>query len=109
MLTLHFNQFLPLCMSLSYFVLLPPPDKFANTPFDAYASIPELDSEGEESDDDEYRPQRDVEATRGLVGGSLKPAHLSTAEKLALARPLVVRYMLPLFLVYLAGTRLRLL
>lgn len=102
-------QFLPLCMAVTYFLLLPRPEAFAS-PLDSYAAVPLLDSDGEESEDDETIPT--VES--GLVAQALgsraiplkeaKAAHLTRREKLALARPLVVRYMMPLFFVYLAGT-----
>lgn len=102
-------QFLPLCMTVTYFLLLPRPAAFA-TPSDAYAAVPLLDSDGEESEDDDLIPT--VES--GLVAQALgarvislkeaKTAHLTRREKLALARPLAVRYMMPLFFVYLAGS-----
>ena len=58
---------------------------------DSYASLPVFDV-------DEDEPEED------LVEVETKEEHLSTSEKIQIARPLLVRYMLPLFFVYLAGT-----
>jgi battenin len=100
------TQFLPLCMSLTYYVLLPSFSAMTTTPFSAYASIPELedslsDSEDEEDDTADLvgRADREEGYTRRAIAeaGLSKAAHLTTGEKLKLARPLVVRYMLPLF------------
>ena len=88
-------QLLPLFFPLTYFVLLPP--------FQALAV----------SDKGAYRPlstgQDELGSAEGLEGGgvtlsvSLEPdehVRLSTADKVALVKPLVIRYMLPLFAVY---------
>lgn len=98
-------QFLPLCMSLTYYLILPSFTAMTSTPFSAYASIPELeDSLSDSEDDDEAddlvgRADREEGYTRRAIAeaGLTKAAHLTTGEKLRLARPLVVRYMLPLF------------
>jgi battenin len=93
-------QFLPLCMSLTYYVLLPSTLAFSSSPFEAYAFIPDLDSAGEDSDDGEEleRCARSPGLTRRVLSNSgMKHPDLTTEEKLALAKPLVVKYMLPLF------------
>lgn len=87
-------------MSLCFFVLLPPrsrlsPDQESKP---EYAAIPNTDLDEHTTDDldEDTAPMLDNElpATR-LV-------HLTTADKLRLARPLVFPYMIPLFLVYAA-------
>lgn len=57
---------------------------------DAYAALPVFDAEEEETDD--------------VAEIEIQEEHLTAREKIQLARPLLVRYMLPLFFVYLAGT-----
>lgn len=102
-------QVLPLAMSGTYFLLLPPLTAFrSHSPFavasssQPYSALPAdsfPNSEGEEEEElDEQYLEESVE--KGL------PA-LTTAEKIELARPLVRRYMVPLFLVYLAGEQRR--
>lgn len=98
------TQFLPLCMSLTYFLLLPSASTMSSTPFDAYAFVPLLsdDEDDEDSDNDADlagRAGRGLARTNSAIvnGGLSKVPHLTTSEKMALAKPLVVRYMLPLF------------
>lgn len=109
-------QFLPLCMSLTYFFLLPPLSAFtASSPFAASddlqggsSSSPLLRrslSDGEPSADEEEEEDEDEEerlALKELQERETLPS-LTTREKIELARPLVKRFMLPLFFVYLAG------
>ncbi|KAK4048076.1 battenin CLN3 protein [Microbotryomycetes sp. JL221] len=104
-------SFLPLCMSVTYFFLLPSVQKMSETSLTAYDFLPDDDS-----DDDAFSVNGSIDedissgasreegiARRAIAkGGLIKANHLSTADKLRLARPLVVRYMLPLFFVYLA-------
>lgn len=91
-------------MSLTYFLLLPSTSAMSSPSFDAYDFIPSLsDDEDELSDADDESVG--LQAGRGLArtqsaiasGGLTKAPHLSTKEKMALAKPLVLRYMLPLF------------
>lgn len=100
-------------MPMAYFLLLPPPTTRVSS-LGSYASI------GRESDDEDevshLHPEGIVAPARkrsNVDDGTRRrptivlPAtkeHLSGSEKLALARPLVVPYMIPLFFVYLAGT-----
>lgn len=58
---------------------------------DTYAALPVFDIEEEETEE----APAEIE---------IKEQHLTTSEKIRIARPLLVRYMLPLFFVYLAGT-----
>ncbi|ORY90784.1 batten's disease protein Cln3 [Leucosporidium creatinivorum] len=103
-------SFLPLCMSLTFYLLLPSFTAMTTSPFSAYASIPELEDSLSDSDDDDEGADlvggaaREEGYSRRAIAeaGLSKAAHLTTSEKLKLARPLVVRYMLPLFFVYLA-------
>lgn len=90
-------------MSLTYFLLLPSFAAMSSTPFSAYTSIPELDDSLSDSDDGEEdvvagATREEGYSRRAIAEAGLsKAAHLTTREKLKLARPLVVRYMLPLF------------
>ncbi|KAL8279937.1 hypothetical protein RQP46_007787 [Phenoliferia psychrophenolica] len=82
---------LPLGMASTYFFLLPSLETFANV-FQAYDSIPVFDIQDE---NEEEEPEV-------VPAAFLSGIHLTRREKLQLAKPLVVRYMLPLFFVYLA-------
>ncbi|GAA5854004.1 hypothetical protein JCM9279_003759 [Rhodotorula babjevae] len=97
---------LPLCMAASFFLLLPPLSALAPTsPFSVVSSSPyaplrrgDGDPDGDDLDEDE--DELPDEALLEQADAALPS--LTTREKIALARPLAVRYMLPLFLVYLA-------
>ncbi|WAQ85696.1 hypothetical protein PtA15_6A324 [Puccinia triticina] len=80
---LAISSVLPICLSLTYFFLLPPPSQAASPHLDAgYAVVPDTD-----------RPD----------APPLKPPEeLALPDKLRLARPLLIPYMLPLFAVYFA-------
>lgn len=100
-----------MCMSATYFLLLPSYEAMSSPTSAASAAYAELDvddtelSEESASDEEgeEQRPRRRPSGVRtGLLGGKLRGgdaegASLTTADKMRLARPLVVRYMLPLF------------
>ncbi|KAI5481084.1 esterase / lipase [Pseudohyphozyma bogoriensis] len=90
-------SFLPLCMGLTYYFLLPPLSKFVSI-FQAYDSLPVFDIDDSEEDDEEER-EREVASH---ISDEVNSVHLSTKEKFELAKPLVVKYMLPLFFVYMA-------
>ncbi|SGY69905.1 BQ5605_C004g03077 [Microbotryum silenes-dioicae] len=104
-------SFLPLCMALTFYFLLPRVETFASAPFDAYTFVVDED---EDDSDQEHDVEGEGEEEEPQVGEALiqpqaqRPAEegeeitLTTREKLALARPLFRRYMLPLFFVYLA-------
>ncbi|GAA5855539.1 hypothetical protein JCM3766R1_006352 [Sporobolomyces carnicolor] len=100
-------SFLPLCMALTYFFLLPSVASFKPTSLVAssdtpYAALPTLDDDttsdaspllvGEEEDRVLETVERELE----------KVPALTTRQKFDLARPLFARFMLPLFFVYLA-------
>ncbi|GAA6001776.1 amino acid transporter YHC3 [Rhodotorula paludigena] len=102
-------SFLPLCMALTYFLLLPRLSEFASqSPFSTrtssatYSPLPR--GESLFSDDDEDGVIAAATAENEVLAAQLerKLPSLTTREKLELARPLVRRYMLPLFFVYLA-------
>ncbi|CEQ39107.1 SPOSA6832_00612, partial [Sporobolomyces salmonicolor] len=97
--------FLPLCMSLTYFFLLPPLASFHPTSLLSstssaapYSALPTLDS----SENDSEGVCEDDSLMRQVERNLEKLPWLTTREKIALARPLVGRFMLPLFFVYLA-------
>ncbi|SCV72400.1 BQ2448_3937 [Microbotryum intermedium] len=108
-------SFLPLCMALTFYLLLPRVQAFSSAPFDAYTFvIDEDDSDQEENDEEDENDRREEalmhpqgptpsgEAHHRSQAGTGEEIMLTTREKLALAKPLVRRYMLPLFFVYLA-------
>lgn len=83
------TQILPLFMPVTYFFILPPTSGFTS-PLESYSSVPVFDTE---------------EADSPLLVAPTPPLEeiqLTTREKLALARPLLYKFMLPLFFVYLA-------
>jgi battenin len=80
---LGLSSLLPLGMSLAYFIILPPPASFGVSGTATYAPVPSGD-EGE------------------VPEGKMHTEALSLADKLELARPLVLVFMLPLFAVYTA-------
>ncbi|GAA5863940.1 hypothetical protein JCM8547_005287 [Rhodosporidiobolus lusitaniae] len=116
-------SFLPLCMSLTYFLLLPPLSTFrsassafppASSSADPSSSSPLLadpsasdgedvdsapnglaPSSREDEDEEAYLARKELEDRRNTPS-------LTTREKVELARPLVKTFMLPLFFVYLA-------
>lgn len=81
-------------MAWTYHFLLPSLETFASV-FQAYDSIPVFDIEDEEDEEDDGEGHAPLPPEKG--------PHLTRMEKLDLAKPLFVRYMLPLFFVYLAG------
>ncbi|GAA5911345.1 hypothetical protein JCM6882_002352 [Rhodosporidiobolus microsporus] len=115
---------LPLCMALSYFLLLPPLAAFApHSPFStttagssaraaanraAYTPlVGASDSERDDLDDadgaeEELDAQEEEERLVRKAEEKDRSPSLTTREKVELARPLVRRFMLPLFFVYLA-------
>jgi len=107
-------------MSLTYFFLLPPLSAFGPTsPFAAVdsgtedggavggsSSSPLLARDGagvEEGDGDETEEDEEERLAAKELEEKEKLPSLTTREKIELARPLVKRFMLPLFFVYLAG------
>ncbi|KAM0792898.1 hypothetical protein ACM66B_002659 [Microbotryomycetes sp. NB124-2] len=103
-------SFLPLCMSVTYFFLLPSVSAMSESTLAVYDFLPDDDSEddlsetGEEGDDVSSAALREHGNTQRAIanGGLAKASPLTLRDKLTLARPLVFRYMLPLFFVYLA-------
>ncbi|KAG8974866.1 battenin CLN3 protein [Tulasnella sp. 425] len=87
--------FLPFVIPLAYFFLLPPPTAFQGAvgTSAAYAAIPTADLTETPAEEIE---ENDVQASRGPK----IRVTLSVADKLRLVRPLLLKYMLPLFLVY---------
>ncbi|GAA5835382.1 hypothetical protein JCM11251_005219 [Rhodosporidiobolus azoricus] len=109
---------LPVCMALTYFLLLPPLSAFApHSPFSttsasaartasdrtAYTPLvsdPEHEHDGDGDDEVDEREEEERLVRKAEEKDRLPS--LTTREKVGLARPLVVRFMLPLFFVYLA-------
>ncbi|KIO34439.1 hypothetical protein M407DRAFT_16955 [Tulasnella calospora MUT 4182] len=87
--------FLPFVIPLTYFFLLPPATVFQGAvgTSAAYAAIPTADPPETPADEIE---ETEAQATRGPK----IRVSLSAADKLRLVRPILLKYMLPLFLVY---------
>ncbi|KAM0751550.1 batten's disease protein Cln3 [Meredithblackwellia eburnea MCA 4105] len=98
-------SFLPLCMAGTYFLVLPSLDTFASI-FQAYDSLPvfdiEEDNNNDSDDDGESRGTPAIGSDHQGRAKSEDAVHLTRMEKLELAKPLVWKYMVPLFFVYLA-------
>ncbi|KAA1098092.1 battenin CLN3 protein [Puccinia graminis f. sp. tritici] len=87
---LGLSSVLPICLSFTYFFLLPPPSLLPPVTIEArggYAVVPETDQTGLSTE---------------LPALLVKSPELTFAEKLRLAKPLLIPYMLPLFAVYFA-------
>ncbi|SCZ92260.1 BZ3500_MvSof-1268-A1-R1_Chr5-2g07743 [Microbotryum saponariae] len=102
-------SFLPLCMALTFYFLLPRVETFGSAPFDVYTFVVDEDDLDQEDDVEGEREEEDSQVGEALIQPQAqRPAEegeeitLTTREKLALAKPLFKRYMLPLFFVYLA-------
>ncbi|GAA6048139.1 hypothetical protein JCM3770_003680 [Rhodotorula araucariae] len=100
---------LPLAMAATFFLLLPPlaaltpaPPFARATSAATYAPLSTGEAAGEDSSDDGEADEDDLPDEALLERADALLPHLTTSEKLALARPLVKKYMLPLFFVYLA-------
>ncbi|KAG9034439.1 battenin CLN3 protein [Tulasnella sp. JGI-2019a] len=90
---------LPFIIPLTYFFILPPTSKFAGprSSSAAYSAVPTADpAEAEE--------EEDVADTDSITTATAKPRApvvvLTFADKVRLVKPLVLKFMLPLFLVY---------
>ncbi|GAA5976819.1 hypothetical protein JCM5350_007257 [Sporobolomyces pararoseus] len=105
-------SFLPLCMALTYFLLLPSFNSFqtssslsSETPYstltqdtnnsDTSPLLEEEEEQGEETENDDRIAKQLMEKRDKLPS-------LTRREKFELAKPLFFRFMLPLFFVYLA-------
>ncbi|KZT08122.1 batten disease protein Cln3 [Laetiporus sulphureus 93-53] len=90
------SSVLPLTIPLTYFLLLPRPSSFTTTSAQVpYAPIPTEEALMDEGAQEEYvETAEEVEAFKYIVA-------LSAKDKWRLVRPLVGRYMVPLFCVYL--------
>lgn len=98
LLCLLATQFLPLLFPFTYYYVLPPWDALHTTGPAPYQALSTGEDEASTSSDIERAPPSENDALA-------KPGHpevyLTPREKLDLLKPLVVRYMLPLCLVYI--------
>ncbi|KAH9815122.1 batten's disease protein Cln3 [Melampsora americana] len=86
---LGLSSILPICLSLVYFFLLP-------------FSLKECSNEGSEVTTNGYTALNNDEDEVAVSNHNLKKTPLTLREKLRLARPLFLPFMLPLFTVYFA-------
>ncbi|RSH77220.1 battenin CLN3 protein [Apiotrichum porosum] len=95
---LGLSSFLPLLFPFTYYYVLPPWDALHTTGPAPYQALSTGEDEASTSSDIERAPPSENDALA-------KPGHpevyLTPREKLDLLKPLVVRYMLPLCLVYI--------
>jgi battenin len=83
---------LPFVLPLTHFFLLPRPAAFMDSPSPGYAPLPEEDPE---------MPAVEVAEGDTLLGQPPKvPVFLTAGDKWCLVKPMIMKYMLPLFLVY---------
>ncbi|PLW21284.1 hypothetical protein PCANC_05062 [Puccinia coronata f. sp. avenae] len=87
---LGLSSVLPICLSFTYFFLLPPPNQ-----------LPPATLNEDEAGRGSYEIVP-ASSDQALMLPPLKPSELTFPEKLRLARPLLIPYMLPLFAVYFA-------
>jgi battenin len=95
-LGLGLTAVIPPCMCLAYFLLLPGPSSFQTIEY-APARTSEVDDNVDADEDDD---DGDIPSEAHPLASRQLTAKLMTREKLALARPLVLPYMIPLFAVY---------
>lgn len=87
-------------MTATYSLLLPKPTEFNNfndQEESEYLAVPLA------NEDDGIEVEEEAGDNADLTPLKLEELSLTTSEKLIIARPLVVKFMLPLFFVYLAG------
>lgn len=87
------SSVLPFAIPLGYYLLLPRPDAFAGLP------MPPINEEEEATLAAEYTPLPTDEEDAPIIPKS--PVALSIGDKWVLVRPLLLKYMFPLFCVYL--------
>ena len=92
-----------------YLVLLPKSDAFLQQASSdaAYTSVPSVDQDEDDDLVDEHAPVRTPNAFQHLTPfassqAAITKQSLSTQQKMALARPLFLPFMIPLFVVYFA-------
>lgn len=100
---LTLSSVLPLCMALVYFTLLPGASTFSAGQGQKYEAVPEADDEEESDIDDASRPV--IVSAPVLEAASIVKPALSMQQKLRIAQPLILPFMLPLFVVYFAEVR----
>lgn len=93
--SLLFSATLPTIMLVSFFVILPQESFMSGQPSGVYAAVPDAE---ENADDDSAPPRQHITAT----SVALKHESPSLQRNLKRAQALVIPYMLPLLLVYIA-------
>ena len=95
-----------------YLVLLPKSDAFLQQASSdaAYTSVPSVDQDEDDDLVDEHAPVQTPNASQHLAPfassqAAITKQSLSTQQKMALARPLFLPFMIPLFVVYFAEVR----
>lgn len=89
-------------MSAVYFLLLPQPAAFATVRLDAYDFIADSDDDESDNGNDQHLTTPLASTSRVPSLASTETVHLSLADKLALLKPLLIPFCLPLFSVYFA-------
>ena len=85
-------------MSLVFFALLPKSNAFTSGIKASYSAVPTQDQDEDVHDDE----PTEVDASTAASRVSLTKPRLSTRQKLEIAKPLFLPFMIPLFVVYFA-------
>ncbi len=89
-------------MSAVYFLLLPQPAAFATVRLDAYDFIADSDEENSDDGIADHSSTPFASTSQAAAAMAGESVHLSLTDKLALLKPLLVPFCLPLFSVYFA-------
>lgn len=89
-------------MGVTFFALLPKSNAFAASTEQAYSAVP-IQDDGDELVNEEEPTEVDASTSTSRV--SLTKPRLSTKQKLEIARPLFLPFMIPLFVVFFAEVR----
>ena len=89
-------------MSAVYFLLLPQPAAFATVRLDAYDFIAESDEGSSDDGNQDQQHTSFVSTSQVSAGIATEGIHFSLSDKLALLKPLLIPFCLPLFSVYFA-------
>lgn len=85
-------------MGITFFALLPKSGAFAASTQAAYSALPTADADEDVNEDEPIHAEAHASASRV----SLTKPRLSTKQKLEIATPLFLPFMIPLFVVYFA-------
>lgn len=100
-------SFLPFLMAGAYLLILPAPEAIASSSSAGYTAVPTTEDEARaptasrSSYEHEEPPLADAQGELPLLKGGIAGVKISFKDKLALLRPMLLPYIIPLVLVYL--------